>query len=134
MSLMNRLGTAGNIYQQVDTYKRVLCVCSAGCLRSPTAAVVLAGEPFNLNTRAAGSDEEFAIIPVDDVLIAWADEIVFMEERHRTQVLNRFSLNGKLIQVLSIPDQYSYRAPTLVELIKERYRDSVQLAIAEVAP
>ncbi len=41
-----------NPYQ--GKYKRVLCVCSAGVLRSATTAVVLSKEPFNFNTRSAG--------------------------------------------------------------------------------
>ena len=48
----NRLGNSRNIYQGKD--KRVLCVCSAGLLRSPTAANVLHKE-FGYNTRACGS-------------------------------------------------------------------------------
>ena len=57
--LMNRLANSSNRYQ--GEYKRVLCVCSAGLLRSPTAALVLSQEPYNFNTRAAGLDEAFAL-------------------------------------------------------------------------
>ena len=47
MSKMNRLANTQNKYQ--GKYKKVLCVCSAGLLRSPTAALVLSQEPFNFN-------------------------------------------------------------------------------------
>ena len=67
MSLMNRLANTHNHYQ--GDAKRVLCVCSAGLLRSPTAAFVLSQEPFGFNTRAAGIAEDFALIVVDDVLL-----------------------------------------------------------------
>lgn len=73
---MNRLDNARNEFQ--GEYKRVLCVCSAGLLRSPTTAVVLSSEPYNFNTRAAGLVREFALVPVDKVLLFWADEIVCM--------------------------------------------------------
>ena len=121
MSIMNRIGTAGNMYQRIETHKRVLCVCSGGCLRSPTAAVVLASPPYNFNTRAAGSVEEYAIIPVDEVLIAWADEIVFMEEYHRQEVASKFDVSDVECMVLDILDKYEYRDPWLMKLIKTRY-------------
>ena len=38
-SKMNRLGTAGNRWQ--GDFKRVLCVCSAGILRSPEELTVI---------------------------------------------------------------------------------------------
>jgi len=120
MSIMNRIGTAGNMYQRIEIYKRVLCVCSAGCLRSPTAAVVLASPPYNYNTRAAGANAEFSIIPVDEVLLAWADEIVFMEECHKQQVAHQFDL-GMSLKVLDIPDRYEYRDTHLMQLIAQRY-------------
>lgn len=75
---MNRKWNSHNEYQ--GKHKRVLCVCSAGLLRSPTAAWVLSNPPYNFNTRAAGIDVGHALIPVDDVLIEWADEIVCMDE------------------------------------------------------
>lgn len=124
MGIMNRITTAANSYQGGE-YKRVLCVCSAGCLRSPTAAVVLAAEPFNFNTRAAGIDNDFAIIAVDEVLVRWADCIVVMEPSHRHQLERRF---GSLIKdmnievvVLHIQDSYEYRDPELMNLIKQAY-------------
>lgn len=123
MGSMNRLWNVGNQFQQMDRYKRVLCVCSAGLLRSPTTAVVLAGEPFNFNTRAAGIETSYALIPVDDVLLEWADQIVCMTKRHRDDLLEKFEedANGKDIVVLNIPDDFLYRDPKLVSLIKERY-------------
>lgn len=123
MSFMNRLGVANNAYQQIEKHKRVLTVCSAGCLRSPTAAVVLAGEPYNFNTRAAGCTEEYALIAIDEVLISWADEVVFMEKWQEDEVRKRFrrELSTVVVKVLNIPDQFSYRDPELVDLIKTRY-------------
>jgi predicted protein tyrosine phosphatase len=73
-SNFNRLGNCGNRFQ--GGRNRVLCVCSAGMLRSPTIAWVLSNEPYGFNTRAAGISDEYALIPVDEVLLSWADEIV----------------------------------------------------------
>jgi predicted protein tyrosine phosphatase len=69
MSLMNRLGNAKNEYQ--TKVKKVLCVCSAGMLRSPTLANVL-HEKFGYNTRAVGYSPHFALVPLDQVHLKWA--------------------------------------------------------------
>lgn len=124
MSTMNRIGNAGNRYQ--GDYKRVLCVCSAGLLRSPTAALVLSQDPFNYNTRAVGISNEYALIPLESVHLHWADEIVAMEERHAEYVREALKNVGLFdsappIYVLNIPDNYEYRNPALTKMIAERY-------------
>lgn len=116
--LMNRLFSATNPYQ--GKYKKVLCVCSAGILRSPTAALVLAQEPYNFNTRAAGLTAEFALVPVDEVLLHWCDELVCMDHRQERQ-LKKMLKDPKPIVVLDIPDNYEYRDPDLIEAIKVAY-------------
>lgn len=118
LSLMNRLATTKNPYQ--GKFKKVLCVCSAGCLRSPTAAVVLSQEPYNFNTRAAGLEINFAIVPVDDVLLEWADEIVCMDV-HQQIRLKEMIKTPKPVYNLSIGDCFEYRDPRLMEKIKQRY-------------
>lgn len=72
MNNNNRIFNSGNPNQ--GDYKRMLCVCSAGLLRSPTTAYVLSQAPYNYNTRAAGLVADFALIPVDEVLLRWAEE------------------------------------------------------------
>lgn len=99
--------------------KRVLCVCSAGLLRSPTAAWVLSNEPYNYNTRAAGCEESFALIPVDEVLLEWADEIVCMTTQHQQILRDQWGVTDA--KCLNVPDNFEYRDPTLVRLIKEAY-------------
>jgi len=120
MSFMNRMANSKNQFQ--GDAKRVLCVCSAGLLRSPTTAVVLAKE-FGHNTRAAGMSKEFALIPVDEVLIHWADEIVFMERSHLTEAIERWHdhLKEKQITVLEIPDSFSYMDTDLQTMILDIY-------------
>lgn len=96
----------------------MLCVCAAGLLRSPTAAFVLSQEPFNCNTRAAGLDEGFALIPVDDALLAWADEIVCMDAYQKKVLKER---TDKPVYNLKIGDSFGYRDPELIRMIKENY-------------
>ncbi len=121
MSTMNRMHNAGNPYQ--GPAKRVLTVCSAGILRSPTAAVVLASDPYNYNTRAAGITEDYALIAVDGVLVHWAQEIVCMEDWHAKELERRFEYDiaNTRIVVLNIPDNYKRMQPELVDLIMDAY-------------
>lgn len=114
---MNRKWNSKNEFQ--GKYKRVLCVCSAGLLRSPTAAWVLSNEPYNFNTRAVGLEQSYALIPVDDVLIEWADEIVCMNEKQE-QALKGY---GKPVRNLNINDSFDYRDKGLVTIIKMRAKE-----------
>ena len=47
----NRLSNVNNRFQ--GNFKRVLYVCSAGLLRSPTLAEILSQAPYNFNTRGS---------------------------------------------------------------------------------
>ncbi len=125
---MNRIANSGNQFQ--GKYKRVLCVCSAGLLRSPTTAVVLSQKPYEYNTRAAGLTEEFALIPVDEVLLQWADEIVCMSPEQKTELEKRVKASGGIdtpVICLNIPDSYSYRDPKLMKLIRKNYDAAIEL-------
>lgn len=119
---MNRIHNCRNPHQ--GRAKKVLCCCSAGLLRSPTAAVLLAKE-FGYNTRAAGLDSGHALIVVDPVLLWWADEIVVMDNQQKYMVecdIKHNELPDKPIVVLNVPDQYAYMDPRLQEIILENYR------------
>jgi len=114
----NRLANVNNPYQDYGRYKRVLCVCSAGLLRSPTIAYVLSQEPYNCNTRAAGISEEYALIKVDDALVEWADEIVCADTDHYDFMCERYP--HKDISNLQIPDRFSFREFELLAVVKQR--------------
>lgn len=123
MSYRERIGNASNKYQNQHIHRRVLCICQGGLLRSPTAAFVLSQPPYNHNTRAVGINSEYALILLDDALFHWADEIVVMEseiERHLKPYIERQDEPTPIIN-LEIPDNYPYRDPALIELIKEKY-------------
>lgn len=121
-----RLTAAGNSAQ--GSFRRVLCVCSVGMLRSPTVAEVLSREPFGYNTRSAGIDEDYALVVVDKPLLNWAQEIVVMEPDHRRQVENLladYMLNPVPVLCLDIPDDFDFREPRLVSMVPKRYRRAV---------
>jgi|TARA_R110000765_G_scaffold89285_3_gene170473 predicted protein tyrosine phosphatase len=91
-------------------------------------AVVLASEPYNFNTRAVGIDDGHALIPMDEVHICWADEIIFVSKavaRTADSIFRddvAFADTKKI--TLDIPDQFEYRNPTLIQAIKDQYDDS----------
>lgn len=117
MSKLNRLANCHNRFQ--GEAKKVLCVCSAGLLRSPTTAIVLQRE-FGFNTRAAGLSTEYALIPVDDVLLEWADEVVVME----TWMAQELEGKHDKIVCLSVPDNFEYMNETLQNIIKTKYLET----------
>jgi predicted protein tyrosine phosphatase len=115
--MMNRLHNCKNPYQ--GQAKRVLCVCSAGLLRSPTAANVLHRE-YGYNTRACGV-HDYALIMLDEVLLQWADEIVVVDKYLVDHIPERFK---KIVTALQIPDSYGYMDENLQAIIKEQYENS----------
>lgn len=123
---MNRLGNSKN-YNQGE-YKKVLCVCSAGLLRSPTAAFVLSQEPYNFNTRSIGLVDDYALIRLDPVLLRWADEIVCMTQDQKAELEHHlndwYPKENKPVICLNIEDDFRYRDPELIELIKKNYPET----------
>ncbi len=122
MSYRNRIHNSTNPYQ--GKYLKILCVCSAGLLRSPTAALVLGAEPFNHNTRAAGLEADFALIVVDEVLLSWCDEVVCMTQEQANELA---MLTDKPIKCLDIADSYNYRDPDLMRMITESYPSTLPI-------
>jgi predicted protein tyrosine phosphatase len=113
----NRLWNARNPAQ--GEALKALCICSAGLLRSPTLAWILSNEPFSLNTRAAGSTKTFALIHADEVLLHWADIIVFANEENYLETMGDFpeiEKSDKQIITLDIPDRFQTRDPRLVDI------------------
>lgn len=119
---MSIKGHLSNEFQ--GKYKKVLCVCSAGMLRSPTIALVLSQEPFDYNTRSAGTNERLAVVELTDKLLVWADEIVCADTEHAqtvTKRLQKLDLDTPIVN-LGIPDIYDYRDERLMEIIYVSYR------------
>ena len=129
----NQLGVVQNPYQR--DYKKVLCVCLAGCLRSPTAAHILSSSPWNYNTRAVGLDKDFAIIPITPALLVWADLVLVMDTDQQKAVNDMqmdvfnamddqmFDYQFKQVLSLDIQDDYDYRDPVLVKLMTAKFME-----------
>ena len=115
-----------NKYQGMQT--RLLFVCTAGLLRSPTCATV--GAQLGFNTRSAGSEDQYALIPVTWNLIQWANFIIFVEQKNYDEVLEKFSGNEIAVETIkekamvwNIPDNYEYMEPMLVVRIKDKFQE-----------
>lgn len=114
----NQLHNVGNKYQ--TEVKKVLTVCSAGLLRSPTIAKFLSNK-YGYNTRSCGTSD-FALIPLSEALIIWADEIIVAHK----DVLQYLSdeaikiMDGKTI-VLNIKDLYNWNDDDLIKEIESQY-------------
>lgn len=120
----NQLYNINNIHQ--GTTKKVLTVCSAGLLRSATLQNFLIRE-YGYNVRNCGTVESYALIPISEALVKWADEIIFVNKENFKDVekdIKEFDLLHKCY-ILDIPDWYSFNDPQLVKICKEEYENKV---------
>ena len=119
-------GTQNQLYNVHNKFqgstKKVLTVCSAGLLRSATLQNFLIKE-YGYNVRNCGTVESYALIPISEALVEWADEIVFVNKENFNMVkadLTKLQVLDKCY-VLDIPDIYMFNDPKLIEICKEQY-------------
>lgn len=106
--------------------KKVLTVCSAGLLRSATLQNLLIKE-YGYNVRNCGTEESYALIPISEALVLWADEIVFVNHENYNNVLSELIRLNVLNRcfVLDIPDMYEFNNPKLIEECRKQYNDAI---------
>lgn len=97
---------------------RILFVCTANKLRSPTAEDVFRDYP-GIEAISAGTSPE-APRPLTKELVASADMIFAMETHHRERIRKKFKQRpaDHRIITLHIPDEYERGDPELVALLK----------------
>jgi predicted protein tyrosine phosphatase len=130
-----RDGVVRNPYQGTD--KKVVFVCSMGILRSATGARLYA---HRYNTRTAGTWSD-ALIPLTPILMAWADELVFVNHHNYEQVKHSYEEEGHPgsfdkdfnIKVLDIPDAYEHMHPELIKAFHEQYEPLEQVPTMSLA-
>ena len=116
----NALWNCNNPNQDQKKYPTVLCVCSAGLLRSPSIAHVLANNGYN--TRAAGV-YDYALVRVSEVLLTWASKVVCADVEHAKWINDNYPGWEDKITVLNIPDRFQYREKFLIEIIEEKLKE-----------
>lgn len=112
-----------NPYQGYD--RKVLFVCTVGILRSATAARIYSKK---YNTRCAGTDSN-ALIPLTQLLVYWADEIVFMEKYNYNTACANFDKQtfDYKCKVLDIDDSYAHMNPALIKKLKSEYGSTIKI-------
>lgn len=105
----------------------LLFVCTENRLRSPTAEAVFT-EYAGIYAISAGTNAD-AETPISGDLIEWADIIFVMEKMHKTKISKKFPslLKDKRLICLAIADHYAYMQPELVQLLKLKVAQHIDL-------
>ena len=99
---------------------KIVFVCTANIDRSPTAEHIYS-DRSDLEVKSAGVSD-YAMTPITLELVNWADIILCMEKKHKKKIEKIFSgiAESKVIDVLDVPDIYSYMDINLVNMIREK--------------
>ena len=100
--------------------QRLLFICSANKLRSPTAEQVFSEYP-DIEATSAGLNHD-AADPLTAEHLEDIDIVFVMERTHRTKLSKTFRPHLKSARVicLNIPDEFEYMQPELITLLKAR--------------
>ena len=99
---------------------RVLFVCSRNQWRSPTAEAIYRNDP-RLDVSSAGVSAS-ARRRLTEKMLRAADVVFVMERRHAQRLHQDFPdwARDSYIEVLDIPDDFTFMDPALVSLIQSR--------------
>ena len=108
---------------------RVLFVCTANKLRSPTAEETFRDYP-GVEVLSAGTNKE-SRSPLTKRLVASVDLIFAMEDHHRELIRKKFKQRpaDNRIIALNIPDEYERGDPRLIELLKAKVEDRLAIIL-----
>ncbi len=106
---------------------KVLFLCSRNKWRSLTAESIFQGVN-GLDVKSAGTENN-ARIKVSNGHIGWADVIFVMEKKHLRRIKEKFGelLKDKEVIVLDIPDDYIYMDEELIEILKSRVSEYIDI-------
>jgi predicted protein tyrosine phosphatase len=106
---------------------KLLFICSRNKWRSLTAEKIFHGIN-GFDVRSAGTEPSARII-VTSGHIGWADVIFVMEKKHSRRIKEKFTnlhINNKII-CLDIPDEYQYMDEELIEVLKSRVSEHIEI-------
>jgi predicted protein tyrosine phosphatase len=108
---------------------KLLFICSRNLWRSPTAESLFENHQA-YEARSAGTSES-ARVRVGLRLLEWADQILVMERKHKEIVRARFPdfRAPSPIVILDIPDEYQRNDPELIETLKRRLSEVLQIEL-----
>jgi predicted protein tyrosine phosphatase len=108
--------------------RHLLFICSKNFNRSPTAESLFSNSRF-YEAKSGGTDQD-AVVVVSQDLIDWADLVFVMSETddgHLTHIEGNFSLKGKRVCDLDIPDNFGRDDPELIGLLRKRIEEFLLL-------
>jgi predicted protein tyrosine phosphatase len=107
--------------------EQLLFVCSRNCWRSPTAEAIL--RPSDRYCAKSAGTSDRARIKITPGLINWSDRIFVMEKRHLMQLSAKYPdlVANKSIVVLNITDDYGYMDEELIEILRSRLSEYLEL-------
>ena len=110
-----------------NSREQLLFICSRNQWRSPTAAALFKHSQSYVAKSAGTSDS--ARIKLTANLISWADQIFVMEKRHGAIIRQNYPdlIQDKSITTLHISDDYQYMDPELIEILKSRLAEYLDL-------
>ena len=100
--------------------RKMLFICNQNKHRSKTAEHIF---KHKFETKSAGLYNQK---PVTAKEISWADVVMVMEERQRTEIAKRFPqlYLQKRILSLEIPEVYDYDDPKLIKALENKLREN----------
>lgn len=100
--------------------EKILFVCNANRLRSPTAEKIYKKRK-DISVKSAGLFSD-AFVTVSQDIVDWADLIFVMEKNQQNKIIKKFKnvYNKKPVINLNISDDYEYMEPTLIELLSHK--------------
>ncbi|WP_366349535.1 protein tyrosine phosphatase [Paenibacillus amylolyticus] len=106
---------------------KLLFICSRNKWRSLTAEKIFDGYK-GYQVRSAGT-EEGARIRVTEGQIGWAEIIFVMEKKHVRRLKDKFlnKLINRRLVCLNIPDDYEYMDEELIEILKSRVSEYIEV-------
>ena len=107
--------------------EQLLFVCSRNQWRSPTAQQLFQHSDRYAAKSAGTSDS--ARIKITAGLINWADHIFVMEKRHSAIIKRNYQdeVAEKSLVILHIIDDYQYMDEELIEILKSRLSEYLDL-------
>jgi predicted protein tyrosine phosphatase len=106
---------------------KLLFICSQNRIRSLTAERIFGGVD-GFQVRSAGT-QPVARIVVTEGQIGWADIIFPMEKSHCNLLRQKFgaALDGKRVIALHIPDEYQFMQPELIDELKIKVGQHIEI-------
>jgi len=106
---------------------KLLFICSQNRWRSLTAERIFSGVP-GIQVRSAGTQPGARVV-VTEGHIGWADLILVMEKSHGNLPRRKFpeTIQGKRVVTLLIPDEYEFMQPELVDELRAKVAQYVDL-------